>query len=130
LFGDDSTPAPPDALQPLLTEALALAAALDAAALAQPVLVRRLTALAADHRAHIAELYRIVGTPAPSAPAAGPSSPAGPAGDASALLKQLRSASQAATRTAATACATAPAGRAMLVGSIAACRATHAEALR
>jgi hypothetical protein len=127
LFDDDEKPKPPDALQPLLTEALTLAAGLDAAALAQPGLAQRLTPLAADHRAHAAELSRVIGAPAPSA-APSASSPA--VGDATALVKQLRSAEQAAARNAATACGTAPANRAALVGSIAACRASHAEALK
>ncbi len=135
LFDHDSERQRPDALQPLLTEASTLVAALDAAALAQPALAGRLTPLAADHRAHVTALARVIGTPAPSAPAPsdpapGPSSPGGPAGDASAVLRQLRAQAQAAARNAATACGAAPAERASLVGSIAACRATHAEALR
>ncbi len=130
LFDHDSAPKPPDALQPLLTEASVLAAALDAAALAQPALARRLTPLAADHRAHVAALARVIGTPAPSAPAAAPSSASSPAADASTVLKQLRAQVQSAARNAATACGATSAGRAALVGSIAACRSTHAEALR
>jgi hypothetical protein len=130
LFDHDSAPKPPDALQPLLAEALTLAAALDAAALAQPALARRLTPLAADHRAHVAALARVIGTPAPSAPAAGPSSPGAPGGEQSTVLKQLRAQAQSAARNAATACGATSAERAALVGSIAACRSTHAEALR
>jgi hypothetical protein len=129
LFDDDPKPQPPDALQPVLDEALSLAAALDQAALAQPGLAKRLTPLADDHRAHVAELSRVIGRTAPSVPPTGPSISA-PAGDPIALLKQLRAAAQAAQKTAITACGAAPAGRAALVGSIAACRATHAEALR
>ena len=127
LFDDDPKPAQPDALQPVLDEALALAAALDQAALAQPGLATRLNPLAADHRAHIAELSRVIGKPVPS-PGASSSAPA--AGDPGTLLKQLRTDVKAAQRNAATACGRAPAARAALVGSIAACRATHAEALR
>src|SRR4051812_254727 len=62
--GDDD-PAPPaagDPLLPLLDEAVALAAAYDRAAVAQPALAARLTPLAADHRAHIAELTRVIGS--------------------------------------------------------------------
>jgi hypothetical protein len=50
--------------------------------------------------------------------------------DPRAALADLRKAERSAQRTAAAACRTAPAARASLVGSIAACRATHAEALR
>jgi hypothetical protein len=120
-------PAKPDPLQPLLDEAVALAAAYDRAAAAQPGLAKRLTPLAADHRAHIAALSQVIGKAAPSvAPAPGASA----GGDAVATLKAMRTAEQAAQKTAVTACRAAPADRVMLVGSIAACRATHAEALK
>jgi hypothetical protein len=133
VFDDEPEPVKPDALQPVLDEALGLAAALDRAALAQPGLATRLTPLAGDHRAHITELSRVIGRPAPPAPAASSGAPGAgdpDAGNPAALLKQLRAAEQAAQRTATTACRQAPAERAALVGSIAACRATHAEALR
>ena len=123
--GPDPTP-PPDALQPVLDEALALAAAYDRAGVAQPGLVKRLTPLAADHRAHATELARVIGKALPSAPAPG-ASDGTQAGDA---VATLRKAEQAALRTATAAAKQAPAARAALVGSIAACRATHAEALR
>jgi hypothetical protein len=131
LFGKDPEPERPDALQPVLDEALALAAMFEQAALAAqnsaaPDLAGRLTPLAADHRAHVAELSRVIGKPAPSPSAAA----SAPAGDPAALLRQLRTAVQTGQRTAGTACRQAPAARAALVGSIAACRATHVEALR
>jgi hypothetical protein len=126
LFDDDpEPPPPPDVLQPVLDEALALAAACDRLAVAEPDLAARLTPLASDHRAHAAELARLISAeipssaPSASAPAVGGSSRA-----------DLRKAVQAAQRTATTAARQAPAGRAALVGSIAACRATHAEALK
>ncbi|HEY7271309.1 MAG TPA: hypothetical protein VH502_01155 [Actinoplanes sp.] len=116
--GPDVPPAP-DPLQPVLVEAVALAAAYDRLAAAQPPLARRLGPLAADHRAHAAELARVMGTAAPSAPAS-----------AAATIEDLRAAERAAQRTAGTACRQAPAERAALAGSIAACRASHVEALR
>jgi hypothetical protein len=125
--GDPPAPAPPpgpDPLQPVLDEALALAAAYDRAALVQPGLAARLRPLAADHRAHAAELAKRIGPSSPPS-AAVPSSSA-PAR----LLAGLRTAERAAQQNAAAACRTAPADRAALLGSIAACRATHAEALR
>jgi hypothetical protein len=133
---DDATPATADALQPLLAGAVTLAAAYDRAVIAQPGLRGRLTSLAADHRAHAAELARVIGNAAPSAAAAsGPaaSDPAASdpaASDPAAVLAGLRAAEQAAQKTAVTVCKQAPAARAALAGSIAACRASHAEALR
>jgi hypothetical protein len=120
-------PSAPDPLQPVLDEAVALAAAYDRAAVAQPGLAKRLTPLGADHRAHIAALSTVIGKAAPSG---APASSAAAAGDAAAVLKDIRAAEQAAQKTAVSACRAAPAGRAALVGSIAACRATHAEALK
>jgi hypothetical protein len=122
-------PSAPDPLQPLLDEAVALAAAHERAAAGQPDLAKRLAPLAADHRAHIAELSRVIGRGVPSPGASSAPGGASPV-DPRAALAELRKAEQSAQRTAATACRTAPVARAALVGSIAACRATHAEALR
>ena len=62
LFDGDPEPAPPpDPLQPVLDEALALVAAYDRAVLAEPGLAKRLVPLAADHRTHAAELSRVIG---------------------------------------------------------------------
>jgi hypothetical protein len=123
LFDDDpAPPAAPDALQPLLDESLALAAAYDRALAAEPGLRTRLTPLAADHRAHAAELAKVIGRAVPSAAAA-------PAAGAD-VLAGLRAAELAAQKSATAAGRQAPADRVMLVASIAACRATHAEALR
>ena len=125
LFDDDpEPPPPPDPLQPVLDEALALAAACDRLAAAEPGLAGRLTPLASDHRAHATELGRLIGAEVPSA---APSASAPAVGGSRAAL---RKAVQTAQRTATTAARQAPAGRAALVGSIAACRATHAEALK
>ncbi|MBL7253598.1 hypothetical protein [Paractinoplanes lichenicola] len=127
LFDDEpAPPAPPDPLQPLLDEAVALAAAYDRAILFQPGLAARLTPLADDHRTHVAELARLIGATPPSA---GPSASAATGAPAE-TIATLRTAEQAAQKSAVAACQAAPAERAALVGSIAACRATHAEALR
>lgn len=125
--GEPPPPPVPDPLLPVLDEALALAAAYDRAVVAQPGLASRLTPLAEDHRAHAAELARTIGTAAPSAaaPSASASAPA-----TTATPAELRTAEQAAQKNAVVACQAAPAARAALLGSIAACRATHAEALR
>jgi hypothetical protein len=131
---DDGGPAPPsapDPLQPLLDEAFALADACDRTAAAQPALAVRLAPLAADHRAHAAELARLMGVALPStavAPGAAPSGSVGPG--VTYTLAGLLQAERAAQKTAVAACGKAPAERAALVGSIAAGRATHVEALR
>ncbi|MFI5931218.1 hypothetical protein [Actinoplanes sp. NPDC051494] len=126
LFDDDPEPVPPpDALQPVLDEALALAASYDRAAPADPARSALLTELAGNHRKHAAELAGLFGAALP--PAAASSAPAASAGS---TVAELRKAEQAAQKTATAACRVAPAERAALAGSIAAARAAHAEALR
>ncbi|WP_250027219.1 hypothetical protein [Paractinoplanes maris] len=131
LFDDDpEPPRVPDPLQPLLDEAIALAASYDRAIVTQPGLAARLAPLADDHRAHATELARLIGQALPSTgPASAPAASA-PAEAAAQTVATLRAAEQAAQKSAVTACKAAPPERAALVGSIAACRATHAEALR
>jgi hypothetical protein len=124
LDDDPEPPEAPDPLQPLLEQALALAASYDRAVVNQPGLATRLAPLADDHRAHSAELARLIGTTLPSTVASAP------AGGAAETVATLRAAEQAAQKTAVAACKAAPAERAALIGSIAASRATHAEALR
>jgi len=141
----DRAPAPqptPDVLRPLLDETLALVAAYDRATVAQPGLRARLTPLADDHRAHAVELAALIGTrppsaagdttatPTPAAPGPASSSAYGAAVSPAAVLAGLRAAEQAGQRNAVAACMRAPAQRTPLLGSIAACRAAHAEALR
>lgn len=113
---EPSPPPPPDPLLPLLDEALALAGAYDRAIAADPAQSARLTPLAADHRAHAAELAKLI--------------TAKPGASIGSAATDLRTAEQTAQRNAVAACKAAPADRAALVGSIAACRATHVEALR
>lgn len=129
LFDDAPRPvAPPDPLLTVLAEALALAAAHDRAALTRPELRGRLAPLAEAHRAHAAELARTIGAGANASASSAPPGP--PGGDAEGVLQTLRRAEQTAQRTAVAQCLRAPAERVGLLGSIAAARATHAEALR
>ncbi|MFI7518306.1 hypothetical protein [Micromonospora globbae] len=127
LGGDDEAPKAPDPLRPLLDEALTLATAYQDAATAHPDLAARLTPIAEAHRAHAGELARLIGiTPPSSTPA-----PSGaPSTDPDATLADLRQRERAGRDAAVAACASAPAERAPLVGSIAAARATHLEALK
>ncbi|MEU0078128.1 hypothetical protein ABZY58_09525 [Micromonospora tulbaghiae] len=126
LFDRDQEPPAPDALEPLAAEALALEARYRAAATAAPALAERLTPIADAHRAHAEELRRVIGRPAPS----GTPAAAGSASAPDAVLTELRRAEQEGRTNAARACAEAPAERAALLGSIAAARATHVEALK
>jgi hypothetical protein len=128
IFDDEPEPAPPpDPLTPVLAEAVTLAAAYDRIIVARPDLGDRLAPFAAAHKAHAAELSRVTGAPVgvATATSAGP-----PTDDPKAALAALRRAEQAAQKTATTLCRQAAANRAALVGSIAAARACHAEALR
>ncbi|MGW4292892.1 hypothetical protein ACWEH1_07545 [Micromonospora chersina] len=128
LFDRDDESRNPDPLEPLAAEATALEARHRAAATAVPALAERLTAIADAHRAHAEELRRTIGRPAPSgSPAVAPS--AAPA-DPDTVRAELRQAEQEGRDNAAKACAAAPAERAALLGSIAAARATHVEALK
>jgi hypothetical protein len=155
----DNPASPPvaDPLEPLLAEAVALAAAYDRVVATQSGLAGRLRPLADDHRAHAAQLAQLIDRPVPPTPAsasapalgsatsgsatsgsatsgsAAAASSAAAAGSSAAIahsLVQLGAAEQIAQRNAVSACRRAPADRAALIGSIAACRATHVEALR
>ncbi|MCW3844901.1 hypothetical protein ONA70_32985 [Micromonospora yasonensis] len=124
--GDDRSRGP-DPLEPLAAESVALEARYRAAVAAAPDLTDRLTAIADAHRAHAEELRKVIGRPAPSgSPAAAPTLAAT---DPDGLVAELRQAEKQGRENAARACAAAPGERAALLGSIAAARATHVEAL-
>lgn len=116
----------PDPLEPLLAGTLALLGRYDAAIAATPELAARLTPIRDNHRAHAAALAGLTGTSPTRVPpsAATPSTPATP------VLPDLRAAERTGYADAIDACLAASADRAGLLGSIAACRATHLGALR
>jgi hypothetical protein len=118
-------PPPPDALAPVTTEARELAAVYQAAIDAHPDLAARLTPIRDAHEAHARELSAILSSPLPTGMAVAVVSGA----PAARTLDDLRSREKAAHASAVTACIEAPADRAALVGSVAAARATHLEAL-
>jgi len=119
----DPAPSPtPDALLPFLAATVALAAKYDAAIDAEPSLSARLTPLRDDHRAHVQALAREIGIPQPSG---SPSASATPLN-----LQALLAAERDAQKDAEKACLDGPGYRAALLGSIAACRASHQVALR
>ena len=119
--GPDPTP-PPDPLLPFLTATVALADQYDATIAAEPSLSAQLTPLRDDHRAHVRALAREMGTPAPS--------PSTSASAAASTPQALLAAEKDAQKDAEKACLEGPSYRAALLGSIAACRASHQEALR
>jgi hypothetical protein len=123
--GPEPTP-PPDPLLPFLTATVALADRYDAAIAADPSLGARLTPLRDDHRAHVRALAREIGIAAPS----GAPSPAASTSAAPATVQALLAAEQDAQKDAEKACLEGPSYHAALLGSIAACRAGHQEALR
>lgn len=116
----------PDPLEPLLAGTLALLDRYDAAVAAAPDLAARLGPIRDDHRAHADALARLTGASPTRLPPSAPTSaaPGGP------VLPGLRAAERTGYADAINACMAAPADRAGLIGSIAACRATHLEALR
>ncbi|MGC5017817.1 hypothetical protein [Micromonospora sp. DT47] len=128
LFDGDEPAPPPDPLEPLAGESRELAARHRAAIAADPGLADRLTPIADAHAAHADELWRVIGRPVPSGSAAPTTGAAGT--DPDSLLAGLRDAEQRGRETAAKACAAAPGERAALLGSIAAARASHLEALK
>jgi len=125
--GPGSASAPAE-LAGVLAAAVTLASGYQATLLAQPGLADRLNPLLADHSAHISALLTATGQPTSPAPTATVTPSAVP-GDQAAALAQLRAAEQSAQVDAVAACVAAPAGYAALLGSIAACRASHVEAL-
>ncbi|MCX4473851.1 hypothetical protein OOK41_26685 [Micromonospora sp. NBC_01655] len=129
LFDREEPDPAPDPLEPLAAEARELAARHRAALAADPGLAGLLTPIAEAHEAHAAELATLFGRPASASPG-GPSAGASAGGDRAATLADLRQAEQRGRESAAKLCAGAPAGRAALLGSIAAARATHVEALK
>ena len=124
---DDSPDPPPapDPLAPLVAETAMLAARYASAATAQPTLAALLTPIAEAHTAHAAEL---AGSPGRRCRARWPWRRL--SGSPARTLDELRQAETAARDTAVAACLSAPADRAVLVGTIAAARATHLEALK
>jgi hypothetical protein len=132
----------PDPLRPLLDATLALEDRYSRTIAAIPALAARLAPLAADHREHAVALAKEIGQPAAASPSAtvsatvsaSPSATASTSvavpGDPAAAVAALATAEKAAQENAAVACLAAPWYRAALLGSIAACRASHLEALR
>ncbi|MGH3716896.1 MAG: ferritin-like domain-containing protein [Micromonosporaceae bacterium] len=123
-------PPPPHPLMKMLDDTRAMLRRYDSALAAQPRLAERLTPLRDNHRTHIDELRQLIGPSASATPSAAsvPSSPA-PAAE-KATLAALRTAEREGQAYATQACLSGKPAYAGLLGSIAACRATHAEVLK
>ncbi|WP_246157470.1 hypothetical protein [Catellatospora sichuanensis] len=121
-------PPPPDALMGLLAGTHALVATYDAALAADASLTALLTPLRETHRVHAAALDAIM-SPRPSPSAFSAPSAAPVTGDRKTILKSLRTAEVSAAKQAVEACVATTVARAVLVGEIAAARATHVEVL-
>lgn len=108
-----------EVLRPVLKTARRLTAAYQAAAEAEPELKNSLEMLRDNHSEHVKILQKLLGESDGDAPSADAES-----------LESLREAESAAAKDAAKACAGAPADYAVLLGEIAACRATHHDVLK
>ena len=97
---------------------------------ADPGLADRLTPIAETHTAHADELRRLIGRPEPSGPAASAAPTTAPAPIRTPSDRAAGAEKSGRDSAANAACADAPRERAALLGSIAAARATHLEALK
>ncbi len=129
---DDSRSAAPNPLISALSATTALLADFDATLISHPDLAGRLTSLREDHQQHVDQLVHELGSAAPSASAGSPhgNAPSSPVpDDPHEALQALVAAERRAQQSAAGACLHAPDRHASLLGSIAACRATHLAVL-
>jgi len=135
---DQHDPPPPDPQLDDLADEHRLLDSYDATIAAHPDLAARLTPLRAHHADHASALQLVLGSAAggavPSPAASGPvtlpsSGPTVPA-STSAALAALREAEHAAASARARSCVSARSDRAPLLGSIAACEASHEVLLR
>jgi len=131
----------PDPLVALLRGEEILLAAYDATLARHGGLREMLAPLRADHAQHVSALRELLvdaapATPSASAGATGTAGAAGAAGvaggvagDPAAAVAALRDAERAQAAAAGTQCVRAPAGRAPLLGSVAACESSHVALL-
>ncbi|MGA8112906.1 MAG: hypothetical protein WCA46_04490 [Actinocatenispora sp.] len=133
---EDAAPArsAPNPLVAVLARTSALLASYEATVRSHPDLSTRLTPLRADHRRHVAVLTRRLRKASPSHASASPSStpstsPPPVPDDQAEALAALTTAERDGLHAATTACLRAPGEYVQLLGSIAACRATHLAVL-
>jgi hypothetical protein len=124
-----AAPAPPPQLVAALAREQALIAGLDAVVAADPT-IGVLMAIRADHRAHADAIAAAITELTATSPSAGPTpSPSTSATVATPTVGQLRAAEQSAHQQLAIACGQLRGVNAVLLASIAACEAGHAELL-
>ncbi|MFC7479467.1 hypothetical protein ACFQX7_04590 [Luedemannella flava] len=109
----------------MITATADLAGRYDAVIAAYPALADRLTPLRDAHRAHLTALASALGQQPPAATAQ-----EAPAGGQGGALTSLAAAEKSGRADAVAACLAAPPRLAPLLGSIAAARASHQEALK
>ncbi|HEY3503678.1 MAG TPA: hypothetical protein VGN37_12945 [Actinocatenispora sp.] len=128
---DSERAAPPSPVLPVLADSRSLVAAYDAVLVRHADLDGRLGPLRTDHRRHVDELAKRLGSATPSASGSASASPSAPAvpDDAEAAVALLADAEKKAQHNGVAACLSAPKEYATLFGSIAACRATHVTVL-
>lgn len=130
LAGD---PPPPHPLLGTLRDIRALLGRYEAVIAAQPTLAGRLGPLRDNHRAHLTTVAKLIGPTASEAPTPASPSPTGSASaptDEAAAVRELQEAERTGEEVAGRACLAAAPEYAGLLGSIAACRASHREVLR
>lgn len=125
LAGD---PPPPHPLLGTLRDIRTLLDRYQAAISAHPTLAGRLGPLQDNHRAHLTTVAKLIGPTASESPSPAKSVAAPP--DEEGAVRELREAERTGQETAGRACLAAGPGYAGLLGSIAACRASHREVLR
>ncbi len=130
LAGD---PPPPHPLLSTLRDIRTLLDRYEAVIAAQPALAGRLGPLRDNHRAHLTTVAKLIGTTASESPSPANPSPTGTAAaptDEAGAVRALQEAERTGEEVAGRACLAAGPQYAGLLGSIAACRASHREVLR
>ncbi|MGH3648261.1 MAG: hypothetical protein ACRDTM_13940 [Micromonosporaceae bacterium] len=123
-------PPPPHPLQAMLDDTRAILSRYESVLAAQPGLAERLNPLRDNHHTHVTELAKLIGPGASASPSAAASSPGLVPSEERATLAALRTAEKEGQTYATKACLSAKPEYAGLLGSIAACRATHREVLK
>jgi hypothetical protein len=125
LAGD---PPPPHPLLGTLRDIRTLLSRYEAAISAHPTLAGRLGPLQDNHRTHLTTVAKLIGPTASESPSPASSMAVPP--DEEGAVRELREAERLGQETAVRACLAATPEYAGLLGSIAACRASHREVLR
>lgn len=125
LAGD---PPPPHPLLGTLRDIRALLGRYELAISAHPTLAGRLGPLRDNHRAHLTTVAKLIGPTASESPS--PTSSVAAPPDEQGAVRELREAERTGAEVAGRACLAAGPQYAGLLGSIAACRASHREVLR